>query len=100
MDYSYRCITFRKRKVVLAVLHVLEGTDLAEEWRKGRIKPLNIEEYFDILCSALKEMPPEIVVHRVTGDGPKKILLAPMWTADKKKVLNSLNKYLKEHSDD
>ena len=45
-------------------------------------------------------MPPEIVVHRVTGDGPKKILLAPMWTADKKKVLNSLNKYLKEHSDD
>ena len=86
--------------IKFTVLHVLEGTDLAEEWRKGLIKTLDMKEYFDIVCSALKGMPPEVVVHRLTGDGPKKILLAPMWTADKKKVLNSLNKYLKAHSDD
>ena len=86
--------------IKFTVLYILEGTDLAGEWRKGRVNTLNMEEYFDILCSALKEMPPEIVVHRLTGDGPKKILLAPMWTSDKKRVLNALNRYLNEHSED
>lgn len=80
--------------IKICVLHILEGTDLAEEWRNGKIKCLNMEEYFEILGQALKIIPPGVVIHRLTGDGAKRILLAPMWTADKKRVHNALKKYI------
>ena len=76
------------------LLHVLEGTDLATDYRAGKFSCLTLEEYGQILKDCLTILPPEIIVHRITGDGAKKDLIAPMWSADKKQVLNNLNKIL------
>lgn len=78
------------------LLHVLRGTDLAAEYEKGTFKCLTLPEYAKILKSCIKELKPETVVHRITGDGAKRDLIAPLWSADKKRVLNFLNKYLTE----
>ena len=72
-------------------LYVLAGTGLEEEWRRGQIKVLSRDEYFDIVDDALKILPPEMIVHRLTGDGPKSILLEPSWTKDKRSVVNYIN---------
>ena len=76
------------------LLHVLRGTDLAALYEKGEFSCLSMEEYLLWLKACLAEVPPQVVVHRITGDGAKKDLLAPLWSADKKKVLNFLNKNL------
>ena len=80
--------------VKLQLLHVLEGTDLAADWRAGKFRCMEMEEYFDLLCACLERLPANMVIHRLTGDGPKRSLLAPLWTADKKRVLNELNRTL------
>ena len=80
--------------VKLQLLHVLEGTDLAKDWRAGKFACMEMEEYFDLLCDCLSRLPEDMVIHRLTGDGPKRCLLAPLWTADKKRVLNELNRTL------
>ena len=80
--------------VKLQLLHVLEGTDLAQLWRAGQVPVMEPEEYYDLLCECLRRLPPDMVIHRLTGDGPKRILLAPLWTGDKKRVLNDLNREL------
>lgn len=80
--------------VKLQLLHVLEGTDLAQEWRAGKVPVMEPEEYYDLLCECIRRLPPDMVIHRLTGDGPKRILLAPQWTGDKKRVLNDLNRAL------
>jgi radical SAM protein (TIGR01212 family) len=80
--------------VKLQLLHVLEGTDLAADWRAGKFTCMEMEEYFDLLCACLERLPADMVIHRLTGDGPKRTLLAPLWTADKKRVLNELNRAL------
>ena len=80
--------------VKLQLLHVLEGTDLAKDWRAGKFACMEMEEYFDLLCECLERLPADMVIHRLTGDGPKRTLLAPLWTADKKRVLNELNRTL------
>lgn len=80
--------------IKLQLLHVLKGTDLADEYEKGSFKVLSLDEYIDILCDCVRLIPPEIVIHRLTGDGDKKLLIAPLWSADKKLVLNTINKYL------
>lgn len=74
------------------LLHVLKGTDLAEEYLSGKFKSLSLEEYTDILAECLMQLPPDMVVHRITGDGAKRDLIAPLWSADKKKVLNYIRK--------
>ena len=76
------------------LLHVLKGTDLAVLYEKGGYTPLSLEEYGRILKQCIDILPPEIVVHRITGDGAKKDLIAPLWSADKKHVLNYLNQIL------
>lgn len=80
--------------IKLQLLHVIDGTDLAEEYKKGKVKTLSLEEYVDIVKSCVEIIPENVVVHRLTGDGAKKDLLAPLWSADKKNVLNRLNKSL------
>ena len=80
--------------VKLQFLHVLEGTDLAKDWRAGKFACMEMDEYFDLLCDCLERLPADMVIHRLTGDGPKRTLLAPLWTADKKRVLNELNRTL------
>ncbi len=80
--------------VKLQLLHVLEGTDLAEDYRAGRFRTLEPDEYVSILKDCVALLPENTVVHRFTGDGPKKILIAPLWSGDKKKVINMINREL------
>ncbi|MCR5087719.1 MAG: TIGR01212 family radical SAM protein [Lachnospiraceae bacterium] len=98
--------------VKLQLLQVLAGTKLAEEYREcfarednasedsrdnaPALHIMSLQEYGDLLVDALRLLPPETVVHRITGDGPKRLLLAPKWCADKKKVLNYLTKRIRE----
>lgn len=77
------------------LLYVIKGTDLEKEYKKGAFECLSIEEYAAILRRCIAELKPETVVHRITGDGAKRDLVAPLWSADKKRVLNFLNDYLK-----
>ncbi len=76
------------------LLYVVSGTPLEEEYKKGNIKEYTLEEYADLLKKCIKELPENVVVHRLTGDGAKGSLVYPLWTADKKKVLNYLRKHL------
>lgn len=102
--------------VKFQLLHVLKGTDLVELYLAGQkfsdtdssdgahgsegnqgendFRVLTMEEYIDIVCDAIALLSPNIVVHRITGDGPKKLLIAPKWSEDKKRVLNAINKEL------
>lgn len=82
--------------IKLQLLHILRGTDLESEYTSGKIKELTLEEYTDIIKSCVKIIPKSVVVHRLTGDGAKKDLIAPMWSADKKNVLNTINRALQE----
>ena len=76
------------------LLHVLRGTDLEQDYLAGKFRCLELEEYGEILKNCLSILPPEIVVHRITGDGAKRDLVAPLWSGDKKRVLNYLNRVL------
>ena len=84
--------------VKLQLLHVLEGTDLADDWRARAVPVMEPEEYYDLICRCLRRLPPDMVIHRLTGDGPKRILLAPLWTGDKKRVLSGLNRELQRQN--
>ena len=76
--------------IKLQLLHVLDGTPLADEWRAVRVPELSLETYIALLETCLAVLPPDMVVHRLTGDGAKRSLLAPLWSADKKRVLNAV----------
>ncbi len=78
--------------IKLQLLHVLKGTDLAGEYAEGKFEVLTMEQYLGILRDALALLPPEMVVHRLTGDGSRRDLIAPLWSADKKRVLNEINR--------
>lgn len=78
--------------IKLQLLHVLDGTDLAEDYRNNKFECLTLEEYIDILEECIKVLPKNMVIHRITGDGAKTKLIAPLWSADKKRVLNAINK--------
>lgn len=81
--------------IKLQLLHVLRGTELEKEYKNKKFECLTLEEYTKILKRCLAVLPPEMAVHRITGDGDKKKLIAPLWSADKKRVLNYINKQLK-----
>lgn len=82
--------------IKLQLLHVIDGTDLADEYRQGKFNVLSLGEYTDIIVDCVKIIPKNVVIHRLTGDGAKKDLIAPLWSADKKTVLNTINKALKD----
>jgi len=75
------------------LLYVTEGTDLAQLWRAGEVSVLSLEEYLPLLAGCVERMRPETVIHRLTGDGAKRSLLAPLWSADKKRVLAAVEDY-------
>lgn len=77
--------------VKLQLLHVLKNTDLEKEYLKGKFDCLTLDEYIEILENCIKLLPKEITIHRLTGDGAKKDLIAPLWSCDKKRVLNAVN---------
>lgn len=78
------------------LLHVLKGTRLADMYTRGEFECLSMQDYASILKKCIEILPPHVVVHRITGDGAKRDLIAPLWSADKKKVLNYLNHYLSD----
>lgn len=81
--------------IKITVLYVLKNTKLAEYYNNGTFPTLEMNEYFDLISESLEIIPDHIIIHRLTGDPPKKTLIAPVWTSDKKKVLNIINKLIK-----
>lgn len=77
-------------------LHVLEGTDLAAFYKTNPFPIFSLEEYCGFVVDCIELLPPNIVLHRLTGDGLRKLLPAPFWSTDKKCVLNTIQKRLKE----
>lgn len=82
--------------IKLQLLHILKGTDLYEDYKKGLVNVLTMDEYMDILFDCIERIPKNIVIHRITGDAPKKYLVEPLWSADKKNVLNTINRELEK----
>ena len=82
--------------IKLQLLHIIAGTDLAKDYEKGLFKTLEFDEYVELIAKCVAIIPKNIVIHRLTGDGEKKDLIAPLWSADKKRVLNAINKALRE----
>ena len=93
VDFAVKCGT---DGVKLQLLHILKDTDLYEDYKQGKVEVLSLEKYIDILFSCLEIIPKNIVIHRITGDAPKKYLVEPLWSADKKMVLNTINKELEK----
>lgn len=82
------------------LLYVIKGTDLERDYQAGKFNCLTLEQYARVLKKCIKILPQNVVVHRITGDGAKKHLIAPLWSADKKRVLNFLNNCLKDDEND
>ena len=82
--------------IKLQLLHVIRGTDLEKEYQQGKFQVLKLEEYVQLVADCIALLPKDMVIHRMTGDGDKRTLVAPMWSADKKRVLNRLNQVIKE----
>ena len=93
MEYLNRIAPFG---IKLQLLHVLKDTDLAKDYLEGKFETLTLDHYLDLVISCLVHLSPDIVIHRVTGDGPKDLLIAPTWSLDKRNVLNSLHRRMKE----
>ena len=81
--------------IKLQLLHILKGTELAREYEADPFPLFTLDSYCDLVVDCLRLLPPETVVHRLTGDGPKRLLIAPQWSADKKRVLNTLSRRIR-----
>ncbi len=81
--------------IKLQLLHILKNTVLCDMYNEGLVRVLTEDEYVDIVCRLISVLPPDIVVHRLTGDGDKRLLIAPLWSCDKRRVLNKINHRLK-----
>ncbi len=92
--YAARC---GSGGIKLQLLHVLSGTDLEKEYRAGRVPVMDLPVYIETLKVCIRAMPEDMVLHRLTGDAPKRLLVAPLWSADKKRVLNAIRKEIFEN---
>lgn len=95
ISYLNEC---RIQGIKLQLLHVLRGTDLARDYENGLFKTLSMDEYLKLLISCLEHLSPDIVIHRLTGDGPKDLLIAPLWSSAKRTVLNELHRRMREEN--
>ena len=93
IDYVNRIKPFG---IKLQLLHILKDTDLAADYEKGLVPVYTKDEYLRILLSCINRLNPDIVIHRITGDGPKDLLIAPTWSLNKRDVLNSFHKLCRE----
>ena len=93
---TVRYVGTRTDGIKLQLLHVLKGTDLAKDYEQGTFQTLELEEYCHLIADCLRLLPKDVVIHRLTGDGAKKDLIAPLWSGDKKRVLNTLHRILSE----
>lgn len=83
--------------IKLQLLHVLKNTDLEKEYIDNKFETLTLEKYAEILCKCISVLDEKVVIHRLTGDGDKNTLIAPLWTRDKKRVLNYINHRIAEY---
>lgn len=84
--------------IKIQLLHILKGTDLALHYSEGRFEALSQDSYISLVLKALSILPPDMVIHRLTGDGPKDLLIAPMWSCRKRQVLNEIHRRMKEEN--
>lgn len=84
--------------IKLQLLHILKHTDLADYYEKHPFHLPSREEYYELLGMCICNLQPDIVIHRLTGDGPRKLLVAPLWTGNKRQVLNGMQRYFKEQN--
>ena len=84
--------------VKLQLLHVLDHTALADMYRSNPFPVMELNEYCELVIDCLELLPPDLVIHRLTGDGPRNLLLAPRWSTDKKRVLNTIHRRMKERN--
>jgi hypothetical protein len=82
--------------IKMHLLHLMENTPMTELYAKGKLKFLEQEEYIEIICTAITRLPPNMVIHRLTGDAPRELLIGPMWSLKKWEVLNGIDNKLKE----
>ena len=84
--------------IKLQLLHILKETDLANDFFENKFEVLELSQYTDIIVSIIERLPEHMVVHRITGDGPKNLLIAPLWSGDKKRVLNTINQEFRQRN--
>lgn len=82
--------------IKLQLLHVLKNTDLATLYEDTQFPVFSLEEYCNLIATCISRLPEDMVIHRITGDGPRKLLIAPLWSLDKKRVLNTIQKELRQ----
>ena len=82
--------------IKLQLLHILRGTQLAKEYEREPFPVLSLEKYADLVVDCIAELPESVVIHRISGDGPKALLLSPLWSKNKKVVLNTIQKRFQE----
>ena len=99
LESARRVGLLRPHCIKLHLLHILKGTVMAEEYKRGEVTPLTRDEYVDIVCDQLELIPPETVIQRLTGDGARDSLIAPLWSLKKFEVLNAVDAELaRRHS--
>ena len=84
--------------IKLQLLHVLKNTRLADIYQSGAFEVLTLEKYTDVVCNCVELIPRHMVIHRLTGDGAKRLLIAPKWSGNKKLVLNTINKAMRDRN--
>lgn len=93
---TVRYVGARTDGIKLQLLHVLRGTALARDYAEGKFRTLELEEYCLLVADCLRVLPEHVIIHRLTGDGPRRDLIAPLWSADKKRVLNTLRQTIRQ----
>ena len=78
--------------VKLHILQILEGTELSRDYGREPFPIMSLDEYADLIAESISILPEKTVLHRMTGDGPRNLLIAPLWSLDKKRVLNTINR--------
>ncbi|MEY8338930.1 TIGR01212 family radical SAM protein [Lachnospiraceae bacterium 62-35] len=99
-DMSLQTVRFLGQRgidgIKLQLLHILSGTELASIYEKEPFPIMELSQYLDLVVDCIGSLPPSVVIHRISGDGPKRLLIAPLWSANKRLVLNSLTRRFQE----
>lgn len=96
MQTAYEVSRLKPHSVKIHMLHIIKGTRLAEEYHETPFKIMDLEEYIDLVCDQIEIMHPDTVIERITGDGNRETLIAPLWSTNKKAVLNGIDKELRK----
>nr|WP_304219325.1 TIGR01212 family radical SAM protein [Fredinandcohnia onubensis] len=95
MDTAREVAKLDVQGIKIHLLHLLKGTPMVKQYEKGLLEFLSFEDYIQLVCDQLEILPPEMIVHRITGDGPIDLMVGPMWSVNKWEVLNTIDAELK-----